>query len=115
MEANPSGPVLVTVEYHAKPGSVDELLGAIRAGRYARRRTGAISWQVWSDADEPNRVCEQFTVGSWEEHQRQHERISRRDEQRLRDILAMTDPQRPAKVTHWVAATAQPERPKVSR
>ncbi len=105
-DASLSGPVQVTVEYNAKPGRADELIDAIRAGRYARRRTGAISWQVWSDAAEPDRICEQFTVGSWEEHERQHERISRHDEQRLQDIRALSDPARPAKVTHWVAAVA---------
>jgi predicted MFS family arabinose efflux permease len=108
-DASPSGPVQVTVEYNAKAGHADELIDAIRAGRYARRRTGAISWQVWSDAAEPLRVCEQFTVGSWEEHERQHERISRHDEQRLQDIRAMSDPERPTKVTHWVSPPAHPE------
>jgi MFS family permease len=99
----PAGPVLVTVEYHAARERAGELLDALRAGRYARRRTGAVSWQTWQDAADPSRICEQFIVGSWEEHQRQHERISRRDQNRLDEIKALTDPAQPTNVTHWLA------------
>jgi predicted MFS family arabinose efflux permease len=98
------GPVLVTIEYRPKPGLEQSLVQALHAGRYARRRTGAVSWRVWRDAADPGRVLEQFVVGSWDEHLRQHERVSRRDVQRLGEIEAMTDPGRPATVTHWLAA-----------
>jgi MFS family permease len=104
--AHPAGPVLVTVEYHARSGRAQELVDALRAGRYARRRTGAVGWQVWRDAAEPDRILERFSVGSWDEHIRQGERVSRRDQQRLDDIRAIADPERPAVVTHWVVATA---------
>jgi len=97
------GPVLVTAEYRPKPGLEQELIDALYAGRYARRRTGAVSWRVWRDAADPGRVLEQFVVGSWDEHLRQHERVSRRDQQRLDEINAMTDPSRPTTVTHWLA------------
>jgi hypothetical protein len=95
--------VLVTLEYHPKPGFEQKLVEALHAGRYARRRTGAISWRVWRDAADPGHVLEQFVVGSWDEHLRQHERVSRRDQQRLEEIAAMTDPSRPTTVTHWLA------------
>ena len=97
------GPVQVTVEYRPLPGREQELVAALRAGRYARRRTGAISWRVWRDAAEPAHVLEQFVVGSWTEHLRQHERVSLRDQQRLDQINAMTDPDKPTTVTHWLA------------
>ena len=71
------GPVQVTVEYRPRPGRERDLVEALHAGRHARRRTGAISWRVWRDAADPGRVLEQFVVGSWEEHLRQHERVSR--------------------------------------
>jgi hypothetical protein len=104
--SHPAGPVLVTVEYHAATGRSQDLIDALRAGRYARRRTGAVSWQVWSDVSQEGRVLEQFSVGSWDEHLRQHERVSRRDQQRLEQIQELTDPDRPTTVTHWVVATA---------
>jgi predicted MFS family arabinose efflux permease len=100
------GPVLVTLEYRPRPGLEQALVDALYAGRYARRRTGAVSWRVWRDVTDPGRVLEQFVVGSWDQHLRQHERVSHRDQQRLEEINAMTDPSRPTTVTHWLAAAA---------
>jgi MFS family permease len=97
------GPVQVTVEYRPRPGLERDLVEALYAGRHARRRTGAVSWRVWRDAVDPGHVLEQFVVGSWEEHLRQHERVSLRDQQRLEQISSMTDPSRPTTVTHWLA------------
>jgi predicted MFS family arabinose efflux permease len=97
------GPVLVTLEYRPRSGLERDLVDALYAGRHARRRTGAVSWHVWRDAADPGRVLEQFVVGSWDEHLRQHERVSRRDQQRLDEVRAMTDPSRPTTVTHWLA------------
>jgi Transmembrane secretion effector len=57
---------------------------------------------VWREAPDPGHVLEQFVV-DWEQHLRQHERASVRDEQRHQDVTAMTDPSRPATVTHWLA------------
>jgi MFS family permease len=98
-----AGPVLVTLEYRPRPGHEGALVEALRAGRYARRRTGAVGWRVWRDASNPGRVLEQFVVASWDDHLRQHERVSVRDQQRLEEIEAMTDPGRPTTVTHWLA------------
>ena len=102
-DAPPGGPVLVTIEYWPRPGLEREILERLRAGRYARRRTGAVSWRVWVDAAQPGRILEQFVVSSWDEHLRQHERVSRHDQQRLEEIKTMTDPTRPPVVTHWRA------------
>lgn len=102
-EATPRGPVLVTVEYRPRPGQEQAVVERLHAGRYARRRTGAVSWRVWVDAADPGRVLEQFVVASWDEHIRQHERVSRRDAQRLTDIDDLTEPSRPPVVTHWLA------------
>jgi MFS family permease len=102
----PEAPVLVTIEYRPKAGLERDLIDALYAARYARRRTGAVSWRVWRDAAEPGRILEQFVVGSWEELLRQQERVSRHDEQRLEAIEALTDPNRPTTVTHWLATSA---------
>jgi hypothetical protein len=97
------GPVLVTIEYRPRQGRERDLVEALHAGRYARRRTGASGWRVWRDATDPGHVLEQFVVGSWDQHLRQHERVSLRDQHRLEEIEAMTDPDRPTIVTHWLA------------
>jgi predicted MFS family arabinose efflux permease len=100
--ADPAGPVMVTVEYRPRDGSREELLAALRDARFSRRRTGAVSWRAWQDAADPDRIVEQFVVASWPEHVRQHERVTRRDAERLAAIRAMTDPSHPPLVTHWL-------------
>jgi MFS family permease len=62
----PDRPVLVTLEYRPRPGLERDLVDALHAGRYARRRTGAVSWRVWRDAADPGHILEQFVVGSWD-------------------------------------------------
>jgi MFS family permease len=104
----PGGPVLVSIEYWAQPGSDDELITALQQTRYSRRRTGATSWRAWRDAAQPNRILEQFVVASWDEHLRQHEHVTKRDQDRLNRVRALTDPARPVTVTHWLMP--QPER-----
>jgi hypothetical protein len=45
-----------------------------------------------------------INIGGWmQEHLRQHERVTKRDQERFDRIRAMTDPDRPATVTHWIA------------
>jgi hypothetical protein len=104
-------PVQITLEHHPREGMEQDLVRALSGGRRARRRTGAVSWRLWRDAADPGRVLEQFVVGSWDEHLRQHERVSRRDRQRLIDIEAISDPDRPTVVTHWLAADLRTPNP----
>jgi MFS family permease len=100
--ASPAGPVLVTVEYLARPGTENELMAALEDTRFSRRRTGATSWRAWRDASDPTRILEQFVVASWDEHLRQHERVTQRDQARLDRVRALTDPDHPVTVTHWL-------------
>jgi MFS family permease len=100
---SPEGPVLVSVEYRARSGQDDELLAALARTRFARRRTGAISWRAWQDAAQPSRILEQFVVASWDEHLRQHDRVTKRDQDRLDWVRGLTDPAHPVTVTHWLA------------
>jgi MFS family permease len=101
----PEGPVLVTVEYWARPGGQDELMAALRRTKNGRRRTGATSWRAWRDASDSSRILEQFVVASWDEHLRQHERVTKRDQDNLDHVRTLTDPARPVTVTHWLAVT----------
>jgi predicted MFS family arabinose efflux permease len=100
--ANPAGPVQVTVVYRAQPGKENELVTALEHTRFSRRRTGATSWRAWRDASDPGRILEQFVVASWDEHLRQHERVTQRDQARLDRVRALTDPDHPVTVTHWL-------------
>jgi hypothetical protein len=85
------GQVLVTVEYRVDPENHAEFREAMQAVGRVRRRSGASRWSLFQDAADPDRFVEAFLVPSWEEHLRQHERVTvadRRFEERARALLA---------------------------
>lgn len=101
-----SGLVLVNVDYHPLGGHEDELMTTLAELRYSRRRTGASSRRVWRALDRPDMFIESFMVASWEEHLRQHERVTVADRDRQRCVQALVDPQHPPAVHHLIAAAA---------
>ncbi len=50
-----------------------------------------------------SRILEQFVVASWDEHLRQHDRVTQRDQGRLDRVRQLSDPAHPVTVTHWLA------------
>ncbi len=80
------GPVAVNVTYQLKPDSVEEFLTRAAELRRMRRRTGAIHWHLHRDIEDANRFEELFVVGSWEEHERQHQRLQGPDRATLDQI-----------------------------
>ncbi len=100
-----SGPALVMITYEVRPHSEEAFQVALRRVGRARRRTGAVRWSLYRDADRPERFVETFVVPSWNEHVRQHGRRTAADaslQQGLRAFLRDgTDPV----VAHFVAPT----------
>jgi transmembrane secretion effector len=80
-EPDDAGPVLVTVEYHVNPQSVEEFIKAMHRYGRIRRRDGASRWGICRDLETADRYLETFVVSSWAEHLRQHDRITRSDSQ----------------------------------
>jgi MFS family permease len=91
----------------ARPGLEDQLMTALQKTKDSRRRTGAISWRAWHDASDPGRVLEEFVVASWDDHLRQHERLTRREQAHLERVRELTDPDHPVVVTHWLAVSSR--------
>lgn len=94
-----AGPVMVTVHYTIAADDEPAWLAAMRHLRRSRLRTGAIRWELYRDAEYPDRFVEQFRVGSWQEHLRQHEgRLTELDRQVEEDAMRYSDP--PVTATH---------------
>ena len=66
------GPLLVTLAWRVEPAQIAGFLEAMDRVRRSRLRTGASSWQLYRDGEQPDRFLELFIVPSWEEHLRQH-------------------------------------------
>ena len=69
-----ASPALVLVEYLVRPEREGEFLRHLRLVERVRRRTGAVSWSVYRDADQAHRFIESFVLPTWDEHVRQHQR-----------------------------------------
>lgn len=72
-------PVMVTVEYLIDPQRKPEFLAALSKLGHERRRDGAFAWRAFTDIADDTRVIELFLLESWEEHLRQHQRVTRAD------------------------------------
>jgi Transmembrane secretion effector len=93
LEPDPrQGPVLVLVTYRVPDGNVDAFFTAMHRVGASRRRTGASGWRVYRDPATPQEFVEVFTLGSWDEHLRQHgDRVTTHDQGLLGAARALTD------------------------
>jgi predicted MFS family arabinose efflux permease len=98
------GPVLVMVEYRIDPARRAEFVSALHKMRLERLRDGAFQWGLFSDLAEPDRFIETFLVDSWNEHVRQHHRVTIADETFEGQVRALLVGNRPPIVQHLVYA-----------
>ena len=87
------GPVLVAVHFTVAADRQPDFLTAMGQLRLSRLRTGATRWELYRDAERPDRFVEIFRVSTWEEHLRQHEgRLTATDQVVEEAALAFSDP-----------------------
>jgi quinol monooxygenase YgiN len=99
-----SGPVLVTLEYRVRPENAEAFAEAMRRVGRVRRRTGARRWGLFRDPAEPERFLETFLVESWEEHLRQHQRVTATDRRVEDEARALAEDAGEPSATHYVSA-----------
>jgi MFS family permease len=97
-----SSPALVVVAYEVRPEAEDDFLRALRLVGRARRRTGAIDWSVYRDADRAHRFIETFVLPSWDEHLRQHQRRTMTDLELQEDVWRYLRPGTAPTAKHFV-------------
>ncbi len=102
------GPVLVTISYVIDERDTAPFLQAIHALSTERYRNGADSWGVYQDAAEPGIWCEWFFLPSWAEHLRQHERVTRHDQDLHDAVRAYHGGDAPPEVRHYLAPVRTP-------
>jgi len=69
------GPVLVMNTFVIDEERLGEFMEVLAELRLVRLRTGAYRWRLYRNVDRPNRMTEAFSLVSWEEHLRQHNRM----------------------------------------
>ena len=71
-----AGPVLVTLTYRVEASQFDAFVVAMRDLERIRRREGAYDWSLYRDPARAELYVEVYSVDSWAEHLRQHERVT---------------------------------------
>ena len=69
-------PALIIVRYEVRRDCEEQFLRALRLVGRVRRRNGATDWSFYRDADDPGRFVEVFVLATWDEHLRQHRRMT---------------------------------------
>jgi hypothetical protein len=99
-----SGPVLVTVLWPVRPEQEGEFLARRRELHDLRRRTGATRWRLYYEASDRDAFVESFVLGSWAEHELQHNRVAVRDQDLLDRLERLLRAGRSREVRHYIAA-----------
>lgn len=102
------GPVMVRITYVVPPSDHRRFRDAIGPLGRIRRRDGAYAWGVMVDVENPQRLTEWFLVASWEEHLRQHRRVSEADRLLQEVVNAFHLDASPPTVEHSIALRSAP-------
>lgn len=97
------GPVMVRITYSVPRAEHARFHKAIRPLGRIRRRDGAYAWCVMFNMEHPDTVIEWFLLSSWEEHRRQHGRVSNADRNIQNAVIALHRGDTPPKVEHDLA------------
>jgi quinol monooxygenase YgiN len=102
------GPVVITIRYRIRPEDAQAFQAAMAPVATTRYRDGAISWMLSRDTEEPERWLEVFIVESWEEHLRQHQRVTQADRRVQEAARAFHQGPGKPEVWHLIAADVRP-------
>ena len=97
------GPVLITIEYHVEKANQSKFKTIAKQLSSIRKRDGAYRWALFFDTKKPELIVETFTVPSWLEHLRQHERITKQDKSVQDRLRALCKNGLKPEVRHLVA------------
>jgi MFS family permease len=96
------GPVLIQVDYRIEPARRKAFVRAVKRAERIRRRNGAVSWRVFRDVAEDERIVERFIIQSWAEYVRLRTRMTVADRRTLDAIEAFQQRGVPIRVSRLI-------------
>ena len=94
--------VMVTIEYLIAPEDRQKFLEVMHEIKLWRRRDGAQRWRLFYDVEESERYIELYTVASWGDHVRHHDRATPRDRRLEERVLALHRGDGPPRLVHML-------------
>ncbi|WP_225823508.1 MFS transporter [Streptomyces naphthomycinicus] len=106
------GPVLVSVVYRVPADHRADFTDRMNHVARSRRRTGALSWGLYQDGNDPERFIENYLVSSWAEHRAQHHvRLTATDRRFEEEARGLLTPGTRPEVVHAFDSSAGPAVP----
>lgn len=96
------GPVLIQVDYRVDQDRRAEFLRAVHGVEPIRRRNGAVSWRVFRDLAEEDRIVERFIIPSWAEYVRLRQRMTVADRRTLDALEAFQQADIPIRISRLI-------------
>ena len=100
-----AGPVLVTITYRVDAQNVAPFVEAVQDLEPIRRRGGAYDWGLYRDAATGDVFIEVYSVDSWAEHLRQHERVTAEERAAEQRAMALAASGVERSVQHLIAVS----------
>ena len=73
------GPVMISIEYHIDPETLEDFKKIMKQTKVARIKQGALSWSLFSDAEHPGQVIEYYVYETWADYLRRFDRFTAAD------------------------------------
>ena len=73
------GPVMISIEYHIDPDTLEDFKKIMKLTKVARIKQGALSWSLFSDAEHPGQVIEYYVYETWADYLRRFDRFTAAD------------------------------------
>ncbi|MEO1459833.1 MAG: MFS transporter, partial [Pseudomonadota bacterium] len=99
-EESGTGPVMVSLDYRVGEAERADFLALMQRLRASRLRDGGYGWQLFRVAEEEGLYREVFQVSTWEEHLRQHDRVTEAERDLQAKIAALTAGGAGARIRH---------------
>jgi MFS family permease len=98
------GPLTVTVDFMIRQEDREEFLALIQQVRLVFLRNGAFLYRVEENLEEPGTFRTEMQLGSWAEHLRQNERMTKTDTELVERLWAMHSGKQERIVRHYLPA-----------
>ena len=107
-EEHADSPAFVLVSYEVRPECEEDFLRALRLVGRVRRRNGATDWSFYRDAERADRFIETFVLATWDEHVRQHQRLTVTDAAVLDRVNEFLKPGTSLTAEHYIQPPEPP-------
>lgn len=97
-----SGPILIELEYRVAPPDARGFYSLMQEIYLARRRNGAVGWQIARDISDPEIWVERFHCPTWLDYRQMQSRLTLADQALHRRVQALQSSEEPVRIRRYL-------------